>query len=123
MLFFFNWKMAVASPLGASSRFYHPWKLCKPAQSLRKKGNGCQTYLRRRHPGMPGNTAPDRINNYEDKYLVSLKEKFANAEKTDYFTELGASAFVSSAQMFLKLGIATTALIGGKLLIQGQIHI
>ena len=52
-----------------------------------------------------------------------MKEKFANAEKRTIFTELGASAFVSSAQMFLKLGIATTALIGGKLLIQGQIHI
>ena len=64
-----------------------------------------------------------KSNNYEDKYLVSLKEKFANAEKRTIFTELGASAFVSSAQMFLKLGIATTALIGGKLLIQGQIHI
>ena len=64
-----------------------------------------------------------KSNNYEDKYLVSLKEKFANAEKRTIFTELGASTFVSSAQMFLKLGIATTALIGGKLLIQGQIHI
>ena len=64
-----------------------------------------------------------KSNNYEDKYLVSLKENFANAEKRTIFTELGASAFVSSAQMFLKLGIATTALIGGKLLIQGQIHI
>ncbi len=64
-----------------------------------------------------------KSNNYEEKYLASLKEKFAEAEKRTIFTELGASAFVSSAQMFLKLGIATTALIGGKLLIQGQIGI
>ena len=123
MLFFFNWKMAIASLwvlpvafiiLGSSANLHKA--LGRKVLAARLTcADGIQECLE---------TLPQiKSNNYEDKYLVSLKEKFANAEKRTIFTELGASAFVSSAQMFLKLGIATTALIGGKLLIQGQIHI
>ncbi len=36
---------------------------------------------------------------------------------------MGASIFVSGAQMILKLGIATTALMGGRLLVNGQLDI
>lgn len=123
MLFFFNWKMAIASLWVLPVAFIILGSSANLHKSLGRKGmaarltcaDGIQECLE---------TLPQiKSNNYEDKYLVSLKEKFANAEKRTIFTELGASAFVSSAQMFLKLGIATTALIGGKLLIQGQIHI
>lgn len=123
MLFFFNWKMAIASLLVLPVAFIILGSSANLHKALGRKGmaarltcaDGIQECLE---------TLPQiKSNNYEDKYLVSLKEKFANAEKRTIFTELGASAFVSSAQMFLKLGIATTALIGGKLLIQGQIHI
>ena len=123
MLFFFNWKMAIASLWVLPVAFIILGSSANLHKALGRKGmsarltcaDGIQECLE---------TLPQiKSNNYEDKYLVSLKEKFANAEKRTIFTELGASAFVSSAQMFLKLGIATTALIGGKLLIQGQIHI
>ena len=122
-LFFFNWKMAIASLWVLPVAFIILGSSANLQKTLGRKGmaarlacaDGIQECLE---------TLPQiKSNNYEDKYLVSLKEKFANAEKRTIFTELGASAFVSSAQMFLKLGIATTALIGGKLLIQGQIHI
>ena len=123
MLFFFNWKMAIASLWVLPVAFIILGSSANLHKALGRKGmaarltcaDGIQECLE---------TLPQiKSNNYEDKYLVSLKEKFANAEKRTIFTELGASTFVSSAQMFLKLGIATTALIGGKLLIQGQIHI
>lgn len=122
-LFFFNWKMAIASLWVLPVAFIILGSSANLQKTLGRKGmaarlacaDGIQECLE---------TLPQiKSNNYEDNYLVSLKEKFANAEKRTIFTELGASAFVSSAQMFLKLGIATTALIGGKLLIQGQIHI
>lgn len=122
-LFFFNWKMTIASLWVLPVAFIILGSSANLQKTLGRKGmaarlacaDGIQECLE---------TLPQiKSNNYEDKYLVSLKEKFANAEKRTIFTELGASAFVSSAQMFLKLGIATTALIGGKLLIQGQINI
>lgn len=64
-----------------------------------------------------------KANNYEDEYMVGLKEKIADVERRTIFAEVGASMFVSSAQMFLKLGIATTALVGSSLLIQGEIDV
>ena len=123
VLFFFNWKMAIASLWVLPVAFIILGSSANLQKKLGRKGmaaklacaDGIQECLE---------TLPQiKSNNYEGKYLVSLKEKFAEAEKRTIFTELGASAFVSSAQMFLKLGIATTALIGGKLLIQGQINI
>ncbi len=122
-LFFFNWKMAIASLWVLPVAFIILGSSANLQKTLGRKGmaarlacaDGIQECLE---------TLPQiKSNNYEDKYLASLKAKFAEAEKRTIFTELGASAFVSSAQMFLKLGIATTALIGGKLLIQGQINI
>ena len=62
-----------------------------------------------------------KANNHEAEYMVGLKAKIANVEKRTIFTELGASIFVSTAQMLLKLGIATTALVGGNLLVKGDI--
>ena len=123
VLFFFNWKMAIASLWVLPVAFIILGSSANLQKKLGRKGmaaklacaDGIQECLE---------TLPQiKSNNYEGKYLVSLKEKFAEAEKRTIFTELGASAFVSNAQMFLKLGIATTALIGGKLLIQGQINI
>ena len=122
-LFFFNWKMAIASLWVLPVAFIILGSSANLQKTLGRKGmaarlacaDGIQECLE---------TLPQiKSNNYENKYLASLKAKFAEAEKRTIFTELGASAFVSSAQMFLKLGIATTALIGGKLLIQGQINI
>ena len=123
VLFFLNRKMAIASLWVLPVAFIILGSSANLQKKLGRKGmaaklacaDGIQECLE---------TLPQiKSNNYEDKYLVSLKEKFAEAEKRTIFTELGASVFVSSAQMFLKLGIATTALIGGKLLIQGQINI
>lgn len=123
MLFFFNWKMAIASLWVLPVAFIILGSSANLHKALGRKGMAarltCADDIQECLETLP----QIKSNNYEDKYLVSLKEKFANAEKRTIFTELGASAFVSSAQMFLKLGIATTALIGGKLLIQGQIHI
>ena len=123
VLFFLNRKMAIASLWVLPVAFIILGSSANLQKKLGRKGmaaklacaDGIQECLE---------TLPQiKSNNYEGKYLVSLKEKFAEAEKRTIFTELGASAFVSNAQMFLKLGIATTALIGGKLLIQGQINI
>ena len=44
-------------------------------------------------------------------------------EKKSIAAELGVAAFVVASQMFLKFGIATTALVGSALLIGGQITV
>ena len=57
-----------------------------------------------------------RANNAQDDYMKGL-------EKHAIVTELGMAVFVASAQMILKLGIATVALTGGILLAKGSIDV
>ena len=52
-----------------------------------------------------------------------LDQKIKAVEKRAILTELGTAVFVVSAQMILKLGIATVALVGGVLLTGGSLDI
>ena len=60
-----------------------------------------------------------KSNNAESAYLVGLDQKIKAVEKRAVISEFGTAAFVVSAQLILKLGIATVALVGSTLLIAG----
>ncbi len=64
-----------------------------------------------------------KANNAEEKYLSGLNKKIDAVEHRARISEFGTAAFVASAQLVLKLGIATTALVGGKLLIEGSLSV
>ncbi len=64
-----------------------------------------------------------RSSNAEDKYLSGLFKKIDASEDRHMKSELGVAMFVVPAQMILKLGIATTALVGGALLIQNKVSL
>ena len=64
-----------------------------------------------------------RANNAQAEYMEGLEGKIRAVEKHALVTELGTAVFVGGAQMILKLGIATVALIGSVLLVQGEIDI
>lgn len=64
-----------------------------------------------------------RANNAQDDYMKGLVKKLKQVEKHAIVTELGMAVFVASAQMILKLGIATVALTGGILLAKGSIDV
>lgn len=64
-----------------------------------------------------------KSNNAEQEYIDDLDEIIKDYEKKSVAAELGVAAFVVPAQMFLKLGIATTALVGSALLLGGQITV
>jgi len=64
-----------------------------------------------------------KANNAETAYMKELDVKIKNVEKRAIITELGTAIFVASAQMVLKLGIATVALAGGKFLIDGTLDV
>ena len=82
---FFNWKMAIASLWVLPVAFIILGSSANLQKTLGRKGmaarlacaDGIQECLE---------TLPQiKSNNYEDKYLASLKAKFAEAEKTDDF--------------------------------------
>ena len=64
-----------------------------------------------------------KSNNAETSYMRGLDDKIDAVEHCALISEFGTAAFVASAQMILKLGIATTALVGSSLLIKGQLDV
>ena len=64
-----------------------------------------------------------RSNNAQDDYMKGLDQKIQAVEKHAVVSELTTAVFVSGAQMILKFGIATVALTGGILLVQGKLDV
>ena len=64
-----------------------------------------------------------RAYNCQNEYMEGLDAKIKALEKHAIVIELVTAIFVGSAQMILKLGIATVALVGGKLLATGEIDV
>ena len=64
-----------------------------------------------------------RANNSEDRYMEELDGKIKKVEKFALFTELKMAVYVNSAAIVLKLGIGTTAIMGGILFAKGDIDI
>ena len=64
-----------------------------------------------------------KASNAEQRYLSGLSDKIRAVEKQSIVAELETALFVSSAGMVLKLGIASVALTGSVLLVQGRIDV
>ena len=64
-----------------------------------------------------------KSNKAEQKYLNGLYEKFDRLEGRSIKSELGSAMFVVPAQMLLKLGMASVALVGGIRLIEGELSL
>ena len=64
-----------------------------------------------------------KSNNAEKEYLDGLFEKIDTLESRHIKSELGVAMFLVPAQMIMKLGIATVALVGSMLLINGTLSL
>lgn len=64
-----------------------------------------------------------KANNAEQEYLKGLEKKIRAVEYRSILNEFGLAAFVVSASLVLKLGIATAALTGSVLLIGGSLDV
>ena len=64
-----------------------------------------------------------KANNAEADYLVGLYDKIDAVEHQAVKCEFGTAVFVTSANMILKLGIATTALAGAALLLKESLDV
>ncbi|QUB47659.1 ABC transporter ATP-binding protein [Prevotella sp. oral taxon 475] len=64
-----------------------------------------------------------RANNAEETYMQGLDTKIKAVERRAFISELGLSAFVVSAQMILRFGIVSVALVGSILLTEGRLDV
>ena len=64
-----------------------------------------------------------KSNNAENSYIKGLTKKIKAVENRAIISELGTAVFVVSATLILKLGIASVALVGSILLVEGSLDI
>ena len=122
-LFFFDWRMALAALWVLPISFL----IVIFSGNVQRKAVGRQMELKMAcADGIQEclETVRDlRANNAQEEYMQGLDKKIRDVEKHAIVTELTTAVFVSSAQMVLKFGIATTALTGGVLLAQGKLDV
>lgn len=120
-IFKFDWRMALASlwvlPVSFGILFLTSGIMRKSERKVQKAkldcADGIQECLE---------TVRDlKANNAETEYLKGLDGKIKAEEKETVVSELTRAVCNTTARMILKLGIATTVLIGGMLLVDGQI--
>ena len=62
-----------------------------------------------------------RATNREDRYLEGLDRKIDEHERIMIRGELGTGVFVNAASVIMRLGVATTILVGANLILSGRI--
>lgn len=122
-LFFFDWRMALAALWVVPVSFAIILLSIRVQDGLNQKqmdakiacADGIQECLE---------TMRDlKSNNAENAYLAGLDRKIKAVEKRAIIGEFGMAVFVVSAQLILKLGIATVALVGAVLLAGGKLGV
>lgn len=122
-LFFFDWRMALAAvwvmPVAFLIVLYSRKVMGKVYERTMQYRISCQDGIQE---GLE--TLRDlRSYNMTDAYMSGLETKIKAVEKNAIFVEFTNAAFVCSAQMILKLGIGTVAVVGSALLLNGQITV
>lgn len=122
-LFFYDWRMALAALWVMPVAFGIVGFSAKVQEGFNQKSmdakmacaDGIQECIE---------TVQDlKANNAEKEYLKGLEKKIRAVEHRSILNEFGLAAFVVSASLVLKLGIATVALTGSVLLMQSSLDI
>lgn len=120
-LIFYNWKLAIACLWGVPVAFallFGSRKLTARSSQITKAAairvsDGIQEALE--------NVREIRATNQEKRYLSGLNEKINQHEKVTIKGELTTGLFVNAASVIMRLGVATTILVGANLILSGQI--
>ena len=122
-LFFYKWEMALAAvwpiPIAifivAASRKVQAYFIRRQSASKVRLNDAVQEFIE---------TSRDlKSCNAENAYLTDLDGRIDDVEKKAIGAELGQAAFIVSAQLILKIGIGTVAVVGSILLLQGRLNV
>ena len=122
-LFFYKWEMALAAvwpiPIAifivAASRKVQAHFIRRQSVSKVRLNDAVQEFIE---------TSRDlKSCNAEKAYLADLDSRIDDVEKKAIGAELGQAAFIVSAQLILKIGIGTVAVVGSILLMQGRLNV
>ena len=122
-LFFYKWQMALAAvwpiPVAifivAASRRVQAHFIRRQSESKVRLNDAVQEFIE---------VSRDlKSCNAEDAYLKELDGNIDDVEKKAIGAELGQAAFIVSAQLILKIGIGTVAVVGSALLLRGKLNV
>lgn len=119
-LLFFDWRMAVAALWVLPISFGIIGFSSRVQKMLSRKASQAQIEFEDAVQENIETMRDLRANNAEERAFAGLEQKIRQMEKQSILTEFGMSSFIAAANLVLRLGIATTALVGIILLVQGQ---
>ena len=122
-LFSYDWRMALAAVLVLPIAFTIVFFSARIQEYFNRKSVAANVALESGVQECIESLQDLKANNAEESYLKGLDKKIDDVEKRHIITELGTALFVVSSTLILKFGIATVALVGSALLIQGEIDI
>ena len=120
-LFFINWKMALAVTWCLPISLVIVAFSSKVQYKLGKKKSAAAIEMTEKIQECLETVRDLRQNNAQQSYFDGVKSKIHDVEKRMLWSELGTGLFVCNAEMLLKYGIATTALVGAMLLKSGEL--
>ena len=120
-LLVYDWRLAIACLWGVPVAFgllFGSRRMAARASERTKKAavrvsDGIQEALE--------NVREIRATNQEERYLEGLNRKIDDHEKVMIKGELSTGLFVNAASVIMRLGVATTILVGASLILSGQI--
>ena len=120
-LMVYDWRLAIACLWGVPVAFgllFGTRKISARTSERTKKAairvsDGIQEALE--------NVREIRATNQEERYLAGLNQKIDDHEKVTIQGELGTGIFVNAASVIMRMGVATTILVGASLILSGQI--
>jgi len=121
LFIFFDWRIVLASFWVIPVAFLTVWGSAKYQKKAVKKNYGVKIELADGIQECLESIRDLRACSAHETYMQGLDVKIKNVEKEALFTELKLALCVNSAAIILKLGIATTALVGGILLADAEI--
>jgi ATP-binding cassette subfamily B protein len=123
MFIFFDWRMALASFWVIPVAFLIVTTCSGAEKRAARKNHAVKMTMTDGVQECLESIRDLRANNAEDSYMEELDVKIKNVEKMALFTELKMAVYVNSAAVVLKLGIGTTAVVGGMLFARGEIDL
>ena len=120
-LFVYDWRLAIACLWGVPVAFgllFGSRKIAARNAERTKKAavrvsDGIQEALE--------NVREIRATNQEERYLNGLNQKIDEHERVTIQGELGTGLFINAASVIMRLGVATTILVGANLILSGSI--
>lgn len=122
-MFFFDWRMSLAALWVLPVAFAIVGFSAKVQEKLSEKAMAAKIACADGIQECIETSRDLKANNAEHTYLKGLTQKIKAVETRSIKNEFTLAAFVVTAGLILKLGIATTALAGSALLIKGEINV